>query len=100
HEEAVVMLAGLVGVSRAGAESGSVGELAGLCGRLPLALRIAGQVLAAHPAWPVAKMTQLLAGERDRLELMDAGDLQVRAAFGVSYRLLADEDARMFRLLG
>jgi tetratricopeptide (TPR) repeat protein len=71
-----------------------------LCGRLPLALRIAGQLLAAHPAWPVARLAQVLAGERDRLARLGAGDLQVRAAFGVSYAQLAEEDARLFRLLG
>jgi tetratricopeptide (TPR) repeat protein len=99
-DEAAAMLAGAIGPDRARAEPQAVGELAGLCGRLPLALRIAGQVLAAHPAWPVAKMTQLLAGERDRLERLGAGDLQVRAAFGVSYGLLAEGDSRLFRLLG
>jgi hypothetical protein len=100
EDEAAAMLAGLAGAARAGAEPGAVGELARLCGRLPLALRIAGQVLAAHPSWPVAKMIGMLAGERDRLERLGAGDLQVRAAFGVSYELLEQGDARVFRLLG
>ena len=98
--EAAAMLAEVIGADRARAEPQAVGELAGLCGRLPLALRIAGQVLAAHPAWPVTRMVQLLAGERDRLERLGAGDLRVRAAFGVSYGLLEQEDARVFRLLG
>lgn len=43
------MLAG----PRAAAEPEAVAEGARLCGRLPLALRIAGQRLAALP-WPVA----------------------------------------------
>lgn len=42
----------------------------------------------------------LLADERDRLGQLTAGDLQVGAAFEVSYWQLADGDARMFRLLG
>ena len=71
-----------------------------MCGRLPLALRIAGQLLAAHPAWPVARLAGMLAEEQDRLARLGAGDLQVRAAFEVSYRQLADADARLFRLLG
>ena len=100
EDEAVAMLVGVIGVGRVTAGPGAVRELAGLCARLPLALRIAGQVLAAHPAWPVAKMTQLLADEQGRLARLGAGDLQVRAAFEVSYRLLAAEDARLFRLLG
>jgi tetratricopeptide (TPR) repeat protein len=71
-----------------------------LCGRLPLALRIAGQLLASHPTWPVVRLVQLLASERDRLTRLGSEDLQVRAAFEVSYRQLAEEDARLFRLLG
>jgi tetratricopeptide (TPR) repeat protein len=98
--EAAAMLARLIGEARVRAEPGAVGELAGLCGRLPLALRIAGQLLAAHPAWSVTTMTQLLAEEQDRLGRLGAGDLQVRAAFEVSYVQLAAGDARLFRLLG
>jgi hypothetical protein len=39
-------------------------EVARLCGRLPLALRIAGQLLATYPAWPVARLVDMLAGSR------------------------------------
>jgi tetratricopeptide (TPR) repeat protein len=42
----------------------------------------------------------MLANEQDRLSRLGAGDLQVRAAFEVSYQQLAGEDARLFRLLG
>ena len=100
EDEAVAMLAGLIGAGRSAADPGAVVRVAGLCGRLPLALRIVGQLLAAHPAWPVAKMVRLLAGEQDRLAQLGAGDLQVRTAFEVSYKQLAEGDARMFRLLG
>ena len=100
EDEAVGLLAGLIGAGRAAAEPGAVARVAGWCGRLPLALRIAGQLLAAHPAWPVAKLAGMLADERDRLGHLTAGDLQVRAAFAVSYGQLAEGDARLFRLLG
>jgi tetratricopeptide (TPR) repeat protein len=42
----------------------------------------------------------MLADEQARLARLGAGDLQVWAAFEVSYRLLADGDARLFRRLG
>ena len=100
EDEAAALLAGLIGTERAAAEPGGGGAGGGWCGRLPLALRIAGQLLAAHPAWPVARLAQMLADERDRLGQLAAGDLQVRAAFEVSYGQLADGDARLFRLLG
>jgi tetratricopeptide (TPR) repeat protein len=98
--EAAAMLIRAIGEARAETEPQAVAELAGLCGQLPLALRIAGQLLAVHPAWPVIKLTEVLAGEQDRLSRLGAGDLQVRAAFRVSYAQLTEEDARVFRLLG
>jgi hypothetical protein len=64
EDEAVAMLAGVVGAGRAGAEPQAVVEVARLCGRLPLALRIAGQLLATYPAWPVARLVDMLAGSR------------------------------------
>ena len=54
EDEAAAMLAQVAGAARAAAEPHAVGEVARLCGLLPLALRIAGQLLATHPAWPVA----------------------------------------------
>jgi tetratricopeptide (TPR) repeat protein len=42
----------------------------------------------------------MLADERDRLGQLAAGDLQVLAAFAVSYGQLGEGDARQFRLLG
>jgi tetratricopeptide (TPR) repeat protein len=100
EDEAAAMLTGLIGAVRGAADPVAVGEVARLCGRLPLALRIAGQMLAAHPAWPVIKLVQMLASEQDRLARFSAGDLKVRAAFEVSYRQLGEGDARLFRLLG
>ena len=99
-DEATALLAGLIGMQRAAAEPAAVEQVAGWCGWLPLALRISGQLLAAHPAWPVAKLARMLSGERDRLQQLAAGDLRVRAAFEVSYQQLAEGDARIFRQLG
>jgi tetratricopeptide (TPR) repeat protein len=99
-EQADAVLAGLIGNERAAAEPEAMAQVRECCGRLPLALRIAGQVLAAHPAWPVARLAGMLADERDRLAQLPAGDLRVRAGVEVSCRQLADGDARLFRLLG
>ena len=98
--EADALLAALIGPERATAEPRAVRQVRDWCGCLPLALRIAGQLLAAYPTWPIAKLAGILADERHRLDQLMAGDQQVRAAFMVSYRQLADADARMFRLLG
>ena len=98
--EAGALLAGLIGEDRASAEPEAVAQVRDWCGGLPLALRIAGQILDSHPGWPVAKLERMLAVERDRLGRLAAGDLQVRAAFGVSYQHLAEGDRLVFRRLG
>lgn len=98
--EAADLLAKIIGPERVAAEPQALAQVARWCGYLPLALRIAGQLLAAHPAWQVARLAGMLADEQDRLDRLSAGDRQVRAAFLVSYRQLSEPDARMFRLLG
>lgn len=99
-EDTGALLADIIGAARAVAEPESVSLVAHWCGHLPLALRIAGQILVTHPAWPVSRLERMLADERQRLASLSVGDLQVRAAFEVSYRQLQPPDARMFRRLG
>ena len=77
-----------------------VGELAALCGYLPLAIGMIGRQLAHHPAWTAAGLAADLAAARDRLELMRAENLSVAAAFGLSYQDLDDGQRRLFRRLG
>lgn len=72
-------------------------ELAALCGRLPLALRIMRALTTAEPHtdWAVE-----LTDSQHRLELLDDGDSRaVRAAFDLSYRTLTEEQRRLFRML-
>ncbi|HVV09996.1 AfsR/SARP family transcriptional regulator [Amycolatopsis sp.] len=85
----------------AGAEAAEYHErLAGLCGDLPLALRIVGARLAAGPQWTVEEFVTRLESERTRLAALDVDDAGVRAALDVSYRGLPAEVARTFRALG
>ncbi|REF99451.1 tetratricopeptide repeat protein [Asanoa ferruginea] len=71
-----------------------------LCGRLPLAVRIAGARLAARPQWSLDHLVRVLTDERQRLNGLVTGDLGVRASIASSYRALGGEVARLFRLLG
>jgi tetratricopeptide (TPR) repeat protein/transcriptional regulator with XRE-family HTH domain len=100
--EAVALLQALIGV-RTGADLEATVTLAGLCARLPLALRVAAELAISRPDTPLAELAAELAGEADRLELLDAGGDQrsaVVAVFSWSYRYLPGDAARMFRLLG
>jgi hypothetical protein len=71
-------------------------ELAELCGRLPLALRIVRALRAGHPDhdW-TAEL------RKARLETLDDGDdRSVSAAFDLSYRALTPEQQRFLRMIG
>jgi DNA-binding SARP family transcriptional activator len=99
--EAAGLLLALIG-ARVDADQGSAAALAALCGRLPLALRVAAELAASRPDVPLAALASELAGAR-RLDLLQAGGDQrtaVRAVFSWSYRHLDPGSARTFRLLG
>ncbi|HEY7146153.1 MAG TPA: helix-turn-helix domain-containing protein, partial [Streptosporangiaceae bacterium] len=98
--EAAALLARLAGRADVTASDAGVGELAGLCGYLPLAIGMAGRQLAHHPAWTPAGLAAELAEASDRLELMAAENLSVAAAFGLSYADLDDGQQQLFRRLG
>jgi tetratricopeptide (TPR) repeat protein len=102
--DAVALLAGILGAERVAAEPAATVELARLCGRLPLALRIAADRAAAGPRRALGELVAALDVERDRLDLLATPDADqttaVRAVFSWSYRALPAAAARAFRLLG
>jgi tetratricopeptide (TPR) repeat protein len=104
HNESLRLLGDLVGPGRVDAEPEAAATLAEQCGRLPLALRVAGERACAEPDLPLSELTGELRDERNRLDLLsnDDGDAStaVRAVFSWSYRSLPPEGARLFRLLG
>ncbi|GAB3425111.1 AfsR/SARP family transcriptional regulator [Flindersiella endophytica] len=75
-------------------------RIAELCGRLPLAIRIAGSRLAARPHWQPADLADRLSGQRGRLDELRQGDLEVRAVFAVGYQGLDPLLRKVFRRLG
>lgn len=104
--EASAMFARIIG-PRVAAEPVAAREVLAACGGLPLAIRIAAARLTARPQWPIAALASRLADERSRLNELQAGDLAVRASFGVGYATVRSAaghaDAapdRAFRLLG
>src|SRR5262249_19556756 len=80
--EAGALLPSLAGV-RAEAAPGAAERRAALCARLPLALRVAAELAATRPDTPLAELAAELAGEEDRLELLDAGGDPRSAVAGV-----------------
>ncbi|MFG2052943.1 BTAD domain-containing putative transcriptional regulator [Micromonospora sp. NPDC048930] len=101
--EATDLLANLAGAGRLTGRPDEVAELAELCGRLPLALRIAAVTLAAEPTLTPGELVRRYRLPHTRLDhLAVRGDssTDVRAALAVSYQGLPPEAARMFRMLG
>jgi hypothetical protein len=81
----------------------TLATLADQCARLPLALRIAADVVCSHPATDLGDLIADLATDDHVLDLLDAGDdprTGLRAVFSWSYRELPAGAARGFRLLG
>jgi DNA-binding winged helix-turn-helix (wHTH) protein len=98
--DAVSLLRGLIG-ARVADEPDATAALAEVCSRLPLALRLAGQVAAAQPGGSIATLAAELADQQRRLELLDADTdprTKVRTVFCWSYRRLDSASARAFRL--
>ncbi|HEY3906743.1 MAG TPA: tetratricopeptide repeat protein [Streptosporangiaceae bacterium] len=99
-DDAIGFLTSIVGADRVDAEQQGAVRLTELCGKLPLAVRVAGARLAIRPDWRIADVIAMLTDEHARLDELVAGDLEVRAAFDVSYEMLDDQTRRVYRLIG
>ncbi|MFF8828483.1 BTAD domain-containing putative transcriptional regulator [Streptomyces sp. NPDC015131] len=97
--EALDLLARVIGPGRVAAEPAAASEIVTLCGRLPLAVRIAGARLAARPHWTPARLAARLRDERRRLDELRAGDLEVRASLALGYADLGEQERRALRRL-
>lgn len=62
----------------------ALADVVDLCGRLPLAIRVAAARLLANPSWRLADLGARLGAEADRLQELDDGERSVAAAFRVS----------------
>jgi tetratricopeptide (TPR) repeat protein len=94
--EARALLRAILGPDRASAAERD--EIARRCGRLPLALRVAGTFLAGHLDWTVGEYLEALADERQRLQRLRVNDdpeLDVAASLSLSATQLAREQPEL-----
>jgi tetratricopeptide (TPR) repeat protein len=99
--DAVTLLIHTAGEDRlAGQQPELLAELVELCGRLPLAIRIAAARLRSHPAWDLAHLVERLRDQRRRLIELEAGQRSPTAALDLSYQHLSLDQQRTYRLLG
>ncbi|CCH31143.1 helix-turn-helix domain-containing protein [Actinosynnema sp. NPDC047251] len=95
----LALLTTIIGPARVARERPVAAELVELCGRLPLALRVAGNRLASRPVWSIGRLVDQLRDRDRRLSALTAGDLDVRSVFTLSYQQLSPDAARAFRRL-
>jgi DNA-binding SARP family transcriptional activator len=97
EEQSLRMLSRIVGAERIDAEPEHARELVNFCGRLPLALRIAGARLASRPHWRVVSLTRRLRSEAHRLDELTHRGLVLRTNIGLTYRSLSRGAQQLFR---
>lgn len=101
-DEATSLLRDLLAEHRPHDDEEDLAELARLCARLPLALRIAAERAISRPRTPLRDLVDELRDESslwDALASDDDSDA-VRTVFAWSYRALSAQASRLFRLLG
>lgn len=100
HADSIAMLSAEIDPARLHADPAAAEQVVQACGNLLLALRVVGRRLAARPQQSMRVLAEQLADERERLDELAVGDLDVRASIGLTYRQLDPQNAHAFRLLG
>ena len=98
--EATALLLTASGPGRLRREDPAVAELAELCGRIPLALRIVAARLRHRGSLTAADLVAQLRDEHSRLGGLRDEDRDLADVLGTSYTDLAENERRAFRLLG
>ncbi|OIK01226.1 AfsR/SARP family transcriptional regulator [Streptomyces monashensis] len=99
-DDSATLLTRTLGADRTTAEPEATARLAGLCGGLPLALRITTARLRNRPRWTVQYLVDRLADETRRLRELSAGERSVEATLRLSYQAMDADQRIAFRLLG
>ncbi|RAJ69076.1 NB-ARC domain-containing protein [Streptomyces sp. Amel2xB2] len=101
--EAVALLRAVTTGYRPEDDADKLAELARLCARLPLALRIAAERATSNPHLRLDDLIDQLRDESALWDALSTGEEEseaVRTVFAWSYRSLPPRAARLFRLLG
>ncbi len=102
QREGLDFLARLLGRARVVQDANGAHRLFRYCGGLPLALRIAGELVRRQHQrfpWPLTRLADRLAAPAHRLTGLRVGDLSISAGFEQTFRRLNTERQRAFCLL-
>ena len=97
--QSVELLASIAGRERVLAEPEAAERIVEECGRLPLAVRIAGAKLVARPHWPLARLADRLSDDRMRLAELRHDDLDVFASLASTVSKLSGPASQALNLL-
>ncbi|MER7707852.1 tetratricopeptide repeat protein [Kitasatospora sp. NPDC097605] len=104
EHDAVELLRAVTSDYRSEDDPAELVQLARLCARLPLALRIAAERAAGRPRMLLNDLIQDLRDESSLWDALSSEDEEeseaVRSVFAWSYRALPADAARLFRMLG
>ncbi|MEU4164406.1 AfsR/SARP family transcriptional regulator [Actinoplanes sp. NPDC026670] len=98
HADALALISRIIGADRVAAEPRAADDLVAVCGRLPLAVRIAAAHLSVRPGQSIAGYVTGTGLDSLAIEGDPASNLRV--VFDQSYRSLTGEQQRALRLIG
>jgi DNA-binding SARP family transcriptional activator len=99
RNDAMTLFAQIVGAQRVAEDPENAAKAVELCGRLPLAIRIAAARLRYRSSWTIADLVERLITSTRRAQFLKADDRSVMAVLKLSYRYLSPEQQTIFRLL-
>ena len=97
--DAIALLREAAGPGRVPADHPAADELVRLCGRLPLAIRIAAARLRHQRGLQLESLVELLRDEQHRLTRLTDEDRSLTAVFATSFASLAPAEQELLRLL-
>jgi DNA-binding SARP family transcriptional activator len=98
--DAISLLRTVAGPRHAGTGDPALAEIAELCGRLPLALRIAAALLRHRPTWTLEYLAGLLRDQTQGTNPVSGVERDLEAVFDLSYSSLTEPQRHLFRRLG
>ena len=98
--DAIALLRQVAGRERTEAQDRLLGELAALCGQLPIALRIAAAFFRHRRSWTLEHLVARLRQSRPNLTWFSDGDRRLTTVFDLSYQTLTTDQKMLFHLLG
>jgi tetratricopeptide (TPR) repeat protein len=97
--DSVALLGDLARVRIDAANLDQATRLVRMCGRLPLALRVAGAKLRTRADWDMGRLADRMVAAASRLDILRIGDLEVRATLLTSYSERDPDEQRALRAL-